>query len=81
MCAPDYPVEIRSRCFRDCPNIPRVMSCHSDNADSTFFLEPALEESRRLLTEPWRDVDVIAEHLRNVVFGEALKLSRFGPQR
>jgi len=54
-----------------------MMSCHSDNADSTFFLEPALEESRRLLTEPWRDVDVIAEHLRDVVFGAALKLSRF----
>lgn len=48
----------------------------SDNADSTFSLEPALDASRPLLTDLWRDVDVIAEYLRDIVFGEALKLSR-----
>ncbi len=52
-----------------------------DNADTTFSLEPdALAPSRRAPRSPLaalqRDVETIAEHLREVVFNEALKLSR-----
>ncbi len=47
-----------------------------DNADTTFSLEPSPADPRPPLAALQRDVDTIAEHLRDVVFDEALKLSR-----
>ncbi len=47
-----------------------------DNADTTFSLEPSLDHKRPLLPALQRDVDTIAEHLREVTFAEARKLSR-----
>lgn len=47
-----------------------------DNADTTFSLEPNLDHERPLLPALQRDMDTIAEHLREVAFAEALKLSR-----
>ena len=47
-----------------------------DNADTTFSLEPNLDHKRPLLAALQRDIDVIAEHLRELTFTEALKLSR-----
>ena len=47
-----------------------------DNADSTFSLEPKLETEQPLLSALQRDVDTIAEHLRDEVIAEARKLSR-----
>jgi hypothetical protein len=47
-----------------------------DNADTTFSLEPGPAASLPPLAALQRDIDTIAEHLRDVVFDEALKLSR-----
>ncbi len=47
-----------------------------DNADTTFSLEPGLDHKRPLLHALRRDIDTIAEHLRDVTFTEARKLSR-----
>ncbi len=52
-----------------------------DNADTTFSLEPGSlapgpGAPRPPLAAMQRDVDTIAQHLRDVVFDEALKLSR-----
>lgn len=47
-----------------------------DNADTTFSLEPSLDHKRPLLHALQRDIDTIAEHLREVTFTEARKLSR-----
>ena len=47
-----------------------------DNADTTFSLEPSLDHERPLLHALQRDIDTIAEHLREVTFTEARKLSR-----
>jgi hypothetical protein len=47
-----------------------------DNADTTFSLEPSPVGPRPPLAALQRDVDTIAQHLRDVVFDEALKLSR-----
>jgi hypothetical protein len=47
-----------------------------DNADTTFSLEPGPVASCPPLAALQRDIDTIAEHLRDVVFDEARKLSR-----
>jgi len=47
-----------------------------DNADTTFSLEPNLDHERPLLPALRRDIDTIAEHLREFTFTEARKLSR-----
>ncbi len=47
-----------------------------DNADTTFSLEPSLDHERPLLPALQRDIDTIAEHLRDLTFTEARKLSR-----
>ncbi len=47
-----------------------------DNADTTFSLEPNLNHEHPSLAALQRDVDRIAEHLREAVFAEARKLSR-----
>ena len=47
-----------------------------DNADTTFSLEPDLDHERPLLPALQRDIDAIAEHLRELAFTEARKLSR-----
>ena len=60
-------------------NVPwRIVLTFSDgdNADTTFSLEPSPAASRPLLAPLQRDVDTIAQHLRDLVFDEARKLSR-----
>jgi hypothetical protein len=47
-----------------------------DNADTTFSLEPSLEATPAPLAALQRDIETIAEHLRDAVFDEARKLSR-----
>jgi len=47
-----------------------------DNADTTFSLEPNLDHKRPLLPALQRDIDTIAEHLREVVFTKVRQLSR-----
>ena len=47
-----------------------------DNADTTFSLEPNLDRECPLLPVLQRDVDTVAEHLRDVVFTKVRKLSR-----
>jgi hypothetical protein len=47
-----------------------------DNADTTFSLEPDLGPERPLLHALQRDIDTIADHLREFAFAEARKLSR-----
>ncbi len=47
-----------------------------DNADTTFSLEPGPAGPRPPLAVLQRDLDTIAQHLREVVFDEARKLSR-----
>lgn len=47
-----------------------------DNADTTFSLEPNLDHERPLLPALQRDIDTIAEHLRELTFTETRKLSR-----
>jgi hypothetical protein len=46
-----------------------------DNADTTFSLEPCLDETPPALDALQGDIDTIAEHLRGQVFEEARKLS------
>lgn len=48
----------------------------NDNADATFSLEPNLDQERPGLTALQRDIDTIAEHLRDLAMTEALKISR-----
>ncbi|MEE9210679.1 MAG: hypothetical protein V3U23_09520 [Kiloniellales bacterium] len=48
----------------------------ADNSDTTFSLEPDLDDRRPLLPALRRDIDAIAEHLRESAFIEARKLSR-----
>ncbi len=60
-------------------NIPwRVTFTFSDNdnADATFSLEPSLDQERPGLTASQRDIDAIAEHLRDLAMTEALQFSR-----
>ena len=47
-----------------------------DNVDTTFSLEPSLGPNRPKLSALQRDIDIIAEHLRDATFAEARKLSR-----
>ena len=47
-----------------------------DNANTTFSLEPNLDRECPLLPVLQRDVDTVAEHLRDVVFTKVRKLSR-----
>lgn len=47
-----------------------------DNADTTFSMEPSLDHARPALAALQRDIDAIAEHLREVAVAEARKLSR-----
>ena len=47
-----------------------------DNADTTFSLEPNLDRECPLLPVLQRDVDTVAEHLRDVAFTKVRKLSR-----
>lgn len=47
-----------------------------DNSDTTFSLEPDLDDERPPLPTLQRDIDTIAEHLRELAFTEARKLSR-----
>jgi hypothetical protein len=49
---------------------------NEDNADTTFSLEPDLDHERPLLPALQRDIDTIADHLRELAFAEARKLSR-----
>lgn len=61
-------------------NVPwRVALTFSEenNVDTTFSLEPALDGELPALTALQRDVDTIAEQLRDEVFKEARKLSRW----
>ncbi len=46
-----------------------------DNADTTFSLGPGPAAPRPPLAALQRDLDTIAQHLRDVVFDEARKLS------
>ena len=46
-----------------------------DNADTTFSLEPGPATPHPPLAALQRDLDTIAQHLRDVVFDEARKLS------
>ena len=48
----------------------------ADNADTTFSLEPDLDHRRPPLPALQRDIDAIADHLRERAFTEARKLSR-----
>lgn len=56
----------------------RVVLTFSDenNSDTTFSLEPDLDHERPRLPALQRDIDVIADHLRESAFTEARKLSR-----
>ncbi|NKB60269.1 MAG: hypothetical protein GKS00_28515 [Alphaproteobacteria bacterium] len=47
-----------------------------DNADTTFSLEPVLEQERPTLASLQHDVDTIAAHLRSGVFVQARQLIR-----
>lgn len=47
-----------------------------DNADTTFSLEPRLGEERPSLAALQKDIDTIAEHLRDSATAEARKLSK-----
>lgn len=47
-----------------------------DNADTTFSLEPRLQADSASLIALQNDIDAIAQHLRELVFTEAHKLSR-----
>jgi len=46
-----------------------------DNVDTTFSLEPSLDQNRPDLTTIQRDIDTIAEHLHDMVIAEADRLS------
>jgi hypothetical protein len=47
-----------------------------DNADTTFSLEPRLDDQRPSLAALQKDIDTIAEHLRDTATAEARKLSK-----
>ena len=47
-----------------------------DNVDTTFSLHPVIDPNEVNLAALQKDIDAIAEHLRQQVFAEALKLSR-----
>ncbi len=49
---------------------------NEDDADTTFYLEPNLDHERPLLPALQRDIDAIADHLRELALSEARKLSR-----
>jgi len=46
-----------------------------DNVDTTFSLEPSLDQNRPNLTTIQRDIDTIAEHLHDMVIAVADRLS------